>query len=333
MKKKCFVLVMLMLMGSMVSADLVVQDSGVNAVTRYTDAGLVVWSNTAGSRSTGDMTVNADGTLLFAARQGTDRMLATRDAADGTWYDDRFNSGTHTVDSAWGPDYNGDGKIDLYVSSRDTFYVVDVDQTNISNVSYNTLATWNVADVTGSDGTGGHLYFANGNMYSTKGGNVSPGNRISVWDPLTGANIATYTADECKGINDMILGPDQNGDGIEDLWVADAYRNSIRAYDSTDGTYIDTVDMGLTMRSPQDILEAPDGTIYVATRFATSLSAGALGSAWGNVVKYDPTTGTSTLFLDTEGANYQGLEYVVPEPATLALLGLGSLVVTRRKRK
>ena len=152
---------------------------------------------------------------------------------------------------------------------------------------------------------------------------------------MTGAKIGTsYNADDCRGIGDMILAADQNGDGIEDLWVTDAYRNAIRAYDSTDGSFIGSVDIGVQPRGPSDILETPDGTIYVSTRFSTTLSAApAVGSAWGNVIEYDLTTGTSTLFLDTEGANYQGMEYIVPEPATLALLGLGSLVVTRRKRK
>ena len=300
-------------------ADIIIADgSNLNIIERYTDTGSKLWSIGSGRSITG-LTLNKSGELVFASKQGIDRMLTTF-GEDGTYYDDRYHSGTHTVDSEWlANDFDGDGKVELAVSSRTSLDIVSVDDTEFTNTKYTTIASYTVADTFGSNGTGGTLllgkdYTGDGirDIIATKGGNSS-GNRINIWDPATGDRIASYTAEECRGVGDMIFGKDQNGDGIEDLWVCDKYLNQIRAYDlSNNGAYIGTVNLGFTIRFPQDILETEDGTVYISTRFATSLSEASLGSNYGNLIKYEPATATSSLILDTAGANYTTITYIPP---------------------
>lgn len=77
------------------------------------------------------------------------------------------------------------------------------------------------------------------------------------------------------------------------------------------------------------------GNIVLSTLESASL--GGLSFTCGDLVEYNPTTDIATLYFDednfTGGANINAV-YVttLPEPATVALLGLGSLVLIGRKR-
>ena len=68
------------------------------------------------------------------------------------------------------------------------------------------------------------------------GVNASTGTRLSVWNPVTMTKVATYNADGTKDNCLVVLGPDVNGDGKEDLWVADPRNHRIRAYNCATGT-------------------------------------------------------------------------------------------------
>lgn len=77
------------------------------------------------------------------------------------------------------------------------------------------------------------------------------------------------------------------------------------------------------------------GNIVLSTLEGATLDG--LSFTCGDLVEYNPTTDVATLYFDednfTGGANINAV-YVttVPEPATVALLGLGSLVLVGRKR-
>jgi hypothetical protein len=79
-----------------------------------------------------------------------------------------------------------------------------------------------------------------------------------------------------------------------------------------------------------------NGNIILST--GTYVSLGGLDLGTGDLVEYNPTTDTSTLYFDEShfdnGANIDSV-YVtsLPEPTTIAMLGLGSLVFINRKSR
>ncbi|MHC4461638.1 MAG: PEP-CTERM sorting domain-containing protein [Planctomycetota bacterium] len=78
------------------------------------------------------------------------------------------------------------------------------------------------------------------------------------------------------------------------------------------------------------------GNIVLSTVGAATL--GGLSFGAGDIAEYNPTTDVATLYFAESnfaaGANIDGV-YVtaMPEPATIAMLGLGCLVLIRRRRK
>ena len=79
------------------------------------------------------------------------------------------------------------------------------------------------------------------------------------------------------------------------------------------------------------------GSSNIVLSTLESATLGGLSFTCGDLVEYNPTTDIATLYFDedsfTGGANINAV-YVttLPEPATVALLGLGSLVLVGRKR-
>lgn len=267
-------------------------------------------------RSCSNLTLDASENVVFVSRQGTDGLITTVDSQDGTAYH-QFMSGTNIVDAEWGPDYNSDGRADLYIGGRDEIFVADVNIISSDNIEFTILDTWIVADSSGTagDGTGGRLCFApNGNLLSSKSlGNNTYG-RINVWNPMTGARIASYDASNCKGVMDMIIGPDVDSDGQDDIWIVDLYRGQVRGYDYSDGTYLGIIDVGgVSWSSPTDIIRLPDDTIMISTEKGTSISTGGKDSSYASVVKYDPSTDTASLFLESDGASFACLAYTSEE--------------------
>jgi hypothetical protein len=77
------------------------------------------------------------------------------------------------------------------------------------------------------------------------------------------------------------------------------------------------------------------GNIIISTFDSATLGGLSFGAA--DLAEYNPSTDTATLYFDeenfTSSANIDGLYLTLPEPATIALLGLGSMVLVGRKRR
>ena len=76
------------------------------------------------------------------------------------------------------------------------------------------------------------------------------------------------------------------------------------------------------------------GNIVLSTTDSATL--GGLSFTSGDLVEYNPSTDIATLYFNednfTSAANIDGVHLTMPEPATVALLGLGSLLLVGRKR-
>ena len=244
--------------------------------------------------------------------------------ADGT--------GTYTPrgnvlqDIQFGHDYNGDGVKDLWIARRDFFEVYDgttLDRTGDDGVA--DILTWlDIPDsVEGTrDGTGAFGFCFGldvtgdgiGELYAMRGINQSTGSRLNIWNPVTMTQVATYNVDGIRDNTYMILGPDVNDDGQQDLWVADSRSHRIRALDCATGevvagevSFVDASNPNtdVTLRYPSHINDGPDGSILVTTRFATSLDPDWTGPSditGGNLLKivWDPENqrGLATLLFE-----------------------------------
>lgn len=176
----------------------------------------------------------------------------------------------------------------------------------------------------------GLTFGADNNLYVTNFGAGGTGS-IQRYDGATGASLGTFASG--GGLTDpfdLAFRPDGN------LYVLDEINNSVLRYNATTGAFVDTfIPPGSGgLNNPQTFAFGPDGNLVIA-----SLNS-------GNVLRYDGTTGA---FLGT-AANGGGLtgpvaarfgpthtvSAAVPEPAPVALLGLGLLplafVAVRRRR-
>lgn len=342
MKRSIVSFAALLLIGQVSIADYILtsgsNDTGANggqSIIRYTDDFQVVWerSPAKGTAEAQAFTIEINPTNgdVYTAQTVAPQMGKHLAYADGSYLGRAIpqggqNDGTgkYTApseaiqDIQFGYDYNQDGVPDLWVCRRDTFEVYDgttVNRTGDDGTA-DLLTSLKIADTGGStgiqDGTGGFgITFGPdatgdgvGELYAMAGVNASTGTRLSVWNPVTMTKVATYNADGTKDNCLVVLGPDVNGDGKEDLWVADPRNHRIRAYDCATGARVadsislvkaDAPGTVVTLRFPTDIDYGPDGTFLITTRFATSLDAqwtGPADTAGGDLlqVKWDPAS-------------------------------------------
>jgi hypothetical protein len=337
-------------------------DTGANggqSIIRYTDSFQIVWerSPAKGTAEAQAFSIEIDPTngdlytsqtvapqlgkhLAYADGSYIGRAIPQPGQADGTG---KYTAPNEAIqDIQFGDDYNKDGIPDLWVCRRDTFEVYDGATLNRTgdNGTADLLTSLKIADSGGSsgvqDGTGGFgIAFGLdvtgdgvGELYAMAGVNASTGTRLSVWNPVTMTKVATYNADGTKDNCLVILGPDVNGDGRQDLWVADPRNHRIRAYDCATGALVadkinlvkaDAPGTAVTLRFPTDIDYGPEGSLLITTRFATSLDpqwAGATDTNGGDLlqVKWDPATKTGLVTLLFEySKRLDSVAYVAPE--------------------
>ncbi len=194
-------------------------------------------------------------------------------------------------DITFGYDYNGDGVQDLWAARRDWFEVYDGTTLNRTGPDGTAdILTWlDIPDsADGRDGTGAFGFCFGlditgdgvGELYAMRGINASTGSKLNVWNPVTMTQVATYNMDGIRDNSFMILGPDVNGDGTQDLWVAEARNHRLVSIDCATGEIIsDSISLvdannpngEFNLRYPQHISLGPDGSILISTRFASSL--------------------------------------------------------------
>jgi hypothetical protein len=377
MKRFVVCLPALLLMSQITGADYILtsgsNDTGANggqSIIRYTDDFQVVWerSPAKGNAETQVFAVEinpANGDvytsqisapqlgkhLKYADGSYVGRAIPQGGQADGTG---KYTApGEAIQDIQFGYDYNKDGVADLWVCRRDTFEVYAGATLNRTgdNGTADLLTSLKIADTGGStgvqDGTGGFgITFGPdvtgdgvGELYAMAGVNAATGTRLSVWNPVTMTKVATYLADGTRDNCPVVVGPDVNGDGKQDLWVADPRNHRIRAYNYATGAVVadsislvkaDAPGTAVTLRFPTDIDYGPEGALLITTRFATSLDpqwAGATDTAGGDLlqVKWDPVSkkGLVTLLFEyprrLDSVAYVGREVkgaVEPRPAS-----------------
>lgn len=324
MKKLIFCLMLCLFVSQLSMADYVLTLSNGSVLRRITDSGETIWETTGLPLNVQPKLAPGDDSVIYTAVAGwgEDRKITQYDAATGALIGDATEPQVGRINELqWGADYNSDGVGDVWTCSQDgTFLVYDGSTfgTVLPDVPLN---TWDIADVNPNDGSGGRsLVFGPdltgddiGELYACKGYNDADG-KVNVWDPTNMTKVATYPIPECREVMGIIVGPDVNGDGQEDLWIASSRRNEIQAYDYADGTSFGKVDLGVDdLRFPLDVDHGPNGTILIATRFATSLDPDATGGevAGGDLIQYDPATGIATLIYEHED-RIDGVAYVAP---------------------
>lgn len=146
-------------------------------------------------------------------------------------------------------------------------------------------------------------------------------NRLYTLDPLTG--VATYRADMGTSANlfiDIAISP------AGQMYAHDIATDSLFAVDKITGaaTLIGATGHLANFAQGMDF-DYADGNLY-ATIYT--------GGGTGKFVQFDLFTGAGLVLADTNGWNAEmemAIDSPIPEPATLALLGLAGLFALRRR--
>jgi hypothetical protein len=221
--------------------------------------------------------------------------------------------------SIFGPDANGDGKPDLYVTSADANAVLRYDGVNGSYID-----TFVTPGSGGLSSPVGLAYGSDGNLYVTSYASnqlirysgtmgafidvvssslsgpesitLGPDGKLYIANYGTnevlqydGSNLNSFVAAGSGGLSkprDVKFGPDANGDGKQDLYVTSEGNNTILCFDGVTGTFIETfATIPTGQGGPFWLGFGSDGLLYSMDRTQTT------GSSY-SIVRYNVTTGT-----------------------------------------
>jgi hypothetical protein len=221
--------------------------------------------------------------------------------------------------SIFGPDANGDGKPDLYVTSADTNAVLRYDSVTGSYIdTFVTPGSGGLSSPVGlaygSDNnlyvtsygsnqllryngtTGAFIDVVSSNLSSPEGITLGPDGKLYIATFGTnevlqydGSSLNSFVTAASGGLSKpryALFGPDANGDGKQDLYVTSEGNNTILCYDGVSGAFIKTfATIPTGQRGPFWLAFGTDGLLYSTDwtqTTGTSLS----------IVRYTATTGT-----------------------------------------
>lgn len=182
---------------------------------------------------------------------------------------------------------------------------------------------------------------------------VSSGGDVLKYDldvsPPTGATFASGLSTALE----IEIGPDFNGDGVEDLYVAERFAQ-IGVRSGVDGSSLGSLGTGLSQ--PRGVSIGPDGNLYVNDRsndrvvkidlpggvqsdFATNASAGIDGGyelEWVGDQLYVTNEGQDVLILDTAGNLVTTIETLASSTAVSSNVGFafadnGDVYISQRQ--
>lgn len=165
----------------------------------------------------------------------------------------------------FGPDGNGDGHQDLYVTSASTDNVLRYD-----GLTGAFLGAFVASGSGGLNDPTALVFGPDGNLYVASGAHTEFNNRILRYNGSSGAFMNEFVSAGSGGLTlaptgGLRFGPDTNGDGSSDLYVSNGEVDSVLVYSGSSGAFLNTfINSGLGgLDDPKGLLFDGSGNLLV----------------------------------------------------------------------
>jgi hypothetical protein len=215
--------------------------------------GVFVPAGEGGYNSGGGLVFRPDG-YLYATSSGA---VLRFNATTGAFVDAFVAGGSGGLNLTFGPDGNGDGVEDLYVTNHPTGDVMRYDGRTGAPLpsAGNTGAVFVRGSVSGLSNPIGLAFGPDGNLYVAGGNNDA----ILKYDKTTGAYLGRFAESGGGRLHGLVFRPDGY------LYVTKEADSTVRRYDASTGALVDVYiasgEGGLSR--PSGLTFGPDGALYV----------------------------------------------------------------------